>query len=324
MNGRLLGLAAVAILLLGAGVYWFAPRRAIPSGPGSAASHDTNRVPAGGHDGSSFIPGMRYRPHALPIDQGGFKAAIFAVQPWKPGATLQEIAEHWGKPGYRGVELVERQLADPKLTRNGRFASLYLKATLLNYEGEAERAYGVLQELRSLVESDRLLAQSALGTVIYLQGVTALRRGENENCLMCQGDSACLLPIAPSAVHTNPIGSRLAIRHFMEYLEQFPDNLEVRWLLNLAHMTLAEYPDKVDARFRLDLSRFFHSEFDIGAFREVSHLVGLGDRMNQSGGAIMDDFDNDGLLDIVVTCHDPTQNMAFYHNEGDGTFADKT
>ena len=81
---------------------------------------------------------------------------------------------------------------------------------------------------------------------------------------MCQGDSACLLPIAASAVHTNPTGSRLAIRHFTEYLEQFPENLEVRWLLNLAHMTLGEYPDKVDPRFRLDLIRFFHSEFDIG------------------------------------------------------------
>ena len=141
---------------------------------------------------------------------------------------------------------------------------------------------------------------------------------------MCQGDSACLLPIAASAVHTRPDGSRLAIRHFTEYLDQFPDNLEVRWLLNLAHMTLAEYPDKVDPRFRLDLSGFFHSEFDIGRFREISHPAGLGDRMNQSGGAIMDDFDNDGLLDILITCHDPTQSMAFYRNAGDGTFADRT
>ena len=47
-----------------------------------------------------------------------------------------------------------------------------------------------------------------------------------------------------------------------------------------------------------------HSEFDIGAFRDKSHEAGL-DRFNQSGGAIMDDFDGDGLLDIVVTAHRP-------------------
>ena len=38
----------------------------------------------------------------------------------------------------------------------------------------------------------------------------------------------------------------------------------------------------------------------------------------------MDDFDNDGLLDIVVTSLDPTEPMAFYRNKGDGTFEDRT
>ncbi len=337
MNGRLFGLAALVLAIVAAGAGWFLLKPGIVAGAGAptprttAPASDlrrptgeaTEKAP-GGRSGSPFTPGVRYRPHALPLDPSGFRAVLFAVEPWKPDATLREIADHWSHAGYKGVKLIDRQLTDPAITRNGRFSSLYLKATLLNYEGEAEQAYRVLGELRSLVEGDPALAQSALGTTIYLQGVTALRRGENENCLHCLGDSACLLPIAASAVHTRPEGSRLAIRHFTEYLDQFPDNLEVRWLLNLAHMTLAEYPDKVDPRFRLDLSGFFHSEFDIGAFREISHPAGLGDRMNQSGGAIMDDFDNDGLLDILITCHDPTQSMAFYRNAGDGTFVDRT
>lgn len=338
MSGRFIGLGGLIVAVcLAAGWVMLRPTR----GPHAAATDragagipDRSRPDsvtaqsAGSRESSAssgpFAPGVRYRPHALPVDPSGFRAVLFAVEPWKPDATLQEIARHWGRAGYRGLEMVERQLANPTTTRNSRFSALFLKATLLNFEGEADKAYHVLEELRELVLADPLLAQSALGTTIYLQGVTALRKGENENCLMCQGDSACLLPIAASAVHTQPAGSRRAIHHFMEYLEQFPENLEVRWLLNLAHMTLAEYPDKVDPRFRLDLSRFFHSEFDIGAFREISHPTGLGDRMNQSGGAIMDDFDNDGLLDILITCHDPTEHMAFYRNAGDGTFQDRT
>ena len=47
-------------------------------------------------------------------------------------------------------------------------------------------------------------------------------------------------------------------------------------------------------------------------------------RFNQAGGAIMEDFDNDGLLDIVVTSFDPTQPMAYYRNKGDATFEDRT
>ena len=48
------------------------------------------------------------------------------------------------------------------------------------------------------------MASEWLYTIIYFQGVTALRRGENDNCIMCRGESSCILPIAPAAVHTNP------------------------------------------------------------------------------------------------------------------------
>ena len=97
-----------------------------------------------------------------------------------------------------------------------------------------------------------------------------------------------------------------------------------RWLLNVAYMTLGEYPAKVDPRLLISLDRFRHDEFPIGQFHDVSHLVGLGDRLNMAGGAILDDFDGDGLLDFVVTSSDPTQCMAFYRNKGDGHFEDRT
>ena len=105
---------------------------------------------------------------------------------------------------------------------------MFVKAAFLNCEGEAEKAYQVLEELRSIVASEDKFAVHAMGNVIFFQGVTALRRGENDNCIMCRGESSCILPISPAAVHTNPTGSRLAIKHFTEYLEQYPDDLEVQ------------------------------------------------------------------------------------------------
>ena len=69
-----------------------------------------------------------------------------------------------------------------------------------------------------------------------------------------------------------------------------------------------EHPQKVDPRFLISLDRFHNSEFDIGKFRDIGHLVGV-NRFNQAGGAIMEDFDNDGLLDLAVTSFDPTQPM---------------
>ena len=71
--------------------------------------------------------------------------------------------------------------------------------------GNPKRAYEVLAEARSLVETDRALMRDGLYTVIFLQGVTALRRGETDNCVMCRGESSCILPIAPAAhAHDTP------------------------------------------------------------------------------------------------------------------------
>src|SRR5262249_1270174 len=91
----------------------------------------------------------------------------------------------------------------------------------------------------------------------------------------------------------------------------------------LAHMTLGEYPDKVDPRFLVRLDHFDKSEFDIGQFRDIGHLVGV-NRLNQAGGAIMEDFHNEGLLDIVITPMDPTEHMVLFRNKGDGAFEDRT
>ncbi len=221
------------------------------------------------------------------------------------------------------MEVVDRRLAVANQAKGAQIADMIMKAALLNYDDQVEQSYALLQQLRSIVEGDDQSAQASLASVIYFQGVNALRIGENENCIMCRGETSCILPISPAAVHTNPRGSRLAIKHFMEYLQMFPDDLEVRWLLNVAHMTLGEYPDKVQPEFVLDLARFFHSEFEIGKFRDIGHLAGV-NRFNQAGGAIMDDFDNDGLLDIALTSFDATAPMAFYRNRGDGTFEDRS
>ena len=67
-----------------------------------------------------------------------------------------------------------------------------------------------------------------------LLGINALRRGEQDNCIACVGPSSCIFPIAPEAVHTRPAGSREAIEQFTAYLDEWPGDLRVRWLLNLA------------------------------------------------------------------------------------------
>jgi hypothetical protein len=258
-----------------------------------------------------------------PLDTGGFFNVLAHLPAWKPDASLAEISNICRGLGYRNIAEIDRSLADPRNTDVQRLTLMVSKAILFNYEGEPNRASEVLEQARSWVAANEPLARESLYTLIYFQGVTALRRGETDNCIMCRGETSCILPIAPSAVHTNPAGSRLAIRHFTEYLERFPDDLEVRWLLNVAHMTLGEHPRKVDPRYLVSLDHFLKSEFDIGKFRDIGHLVGV-NRFNMAGGAVMEDLDSDGLLDLAVTTFDPGEHMAFYRNLGNGVFEDRT
>jgi len=256
------------------------------------------------------------------LDCGGFVAAISFLKPWDSRATLEEVSDAWRRIGFRTIEQFDREMAGRALPLPEQLQTTFLRAMLYNYEGQADRAYQLLADLRKDIERDDTVAGQALATLMYFQGVTALRRGENENCILCRGESSCIIPVSPAAVHIHPEGSRLAIGHFMEYLDQFPDDLGARWLLNLAHMTLGEHPARVDPRYLISLERFQNSEFDIGRFRDIGHLVGI-NRLNQGGGGLMEDLDNDGYLDLFCPTWDATASAALYRNNGQGAFENR-
>jgi len=264
---------------------------------------------------------LKYQPRQ-PMDTSSFFASLAHLR-WPPNASLEEIRDNWQGVDGRMMKELDTALPPPGKSDSHRLLILLSKATLFNYRGETKQAYDLLEQTRSWVEQNDALAELGLYTVIFFQGVAGLRIGETENCVMCRGESSCIIPIVPAAVHTNPAGSRLAIRHFTEYLGQFPDDHDVRWLLNVAHMTLGEHPQKVDPRFLISLDHFVKSEFDIGKFRDIGHQAGV-DRFNMAGGAVLEDFDNDGRLDLVTTAFDPAEPMGYYHNTGDGTFENRT
>ena len=148
-----------------------------------------------------------------------------------------------------------------------------------------------------------------------------MRMGETRNCLAHADPGSCIIPIRAGALHRDPSYSREAIRHLTAILEVQPSNIEARWLLNLAFMTIGAYPDEVPGRFLVPPESFDSGPFE-RPFRNVAAQVGLA-TVSLSGGIVADDFDGDGWLDILVSDWDPAGQLRFFKNMG-GRFAERT
>lgn len=154
------------------------------------------------------------------------------------------------------------------------------------------------------------------------KAIAHLRLGEQENCQANHTAESCLFPIEPGGWHRLPRGSRSAIPLLTEQLNEFPGDPGSRWLLNLAYMTLGEWPDKVPARWLIP-PKVFASEYPLPRFPEVAGSLGL-DVDDLAGGCIVDDFDNDGFLDVMVSAWGLDGQLRLFRNGGDGTFTERT
>jgi len=101
-----------------------------------------------------------------------------------------------------------------------------------------------------------------------------------------------------------------------------PSNIELEWLLNVAYMTAGTWPSAVPVEFLIPPSVLASKE-DLGKFVDVAPAAGV-NVLGEAGGVIADDFDNDGLIDLVESQMDDCEPLRFFHNNGDGTFSDRT
>ncbi len=189
---------------------------------------------------------------------------------------------------------------------------------LYAYTGEMAKTVEQFETARQMAEVSQPQMSQVLEEAL---GIAYLHKSEMDNDVYKNPGDRCLFPMRPGMRYAQTAGSEAAIGHFLKYLEQNPDELDVKWLLNIAAMTVGGYPDYVPAKFRISPGVFASSE-TVGRFTDVARETGLNPFVMASGVAI-DDFDNDGLLDVVTSNYDPCGAMRCYHNNGDGTFTDR-
>jgi FG-GAP-like repeat/ASPIC and UnbV len=158
--------------------------------------------------------------------------------------------------------------------------------------------------------------------VLMLRAVTFLRWGEDRNCVDGVNQDSCLLPIGGRGVHTNREGATKARETLDRLLRVDPGNLRARWLLNIAHMTLGTYPAGVPRELRIGPD-VFTSPYPLPRFTNVAAEVGLAIHAI-SGGAVLEDLDRDGFLDVMVSAAGFDSPIRVFRNTGAGRFEERT
>ncbi len=226
-----------------------------------------------------------------------------------------------GTNSYLGrgkVIQLQQMLADPDLPPGMRRNLRASLALFFLQDGRVDEAIAEAEALMEEAVSGR--AGPPDPNLYRLLGLAYLRQAEVENCVARHHGDCCIFPLRGRGVHGVREPALKARANFEKVLELLPGDLKAIWLLNIVAMTLGDYPEGVAKPFRLP-PESFESDFDIGDFPNIAPALGV-DTFNLSGGVVVDDFDQDGRLDIVTSTSDPKGPMTFYRNEGDGTFAD--
>ncbi len=190
----------------------------------------------------------------------------------------------------------------------------YMKANVLLQIGKTERSLEIYEKLLKKVN------ESQVEIIRKDVALADLRIGEQSNCILHHSSASCILPIKGIGIYADTKASLNAIKMYEEVLDKKPDDLDSRWLLNIAYMTIGKYPKDVPERFLIP-GMEGDTTYKVNAFEDVASDLGL-DVNNMSGGSIVEDFDNDGYLDIMTSGYGDEDEIHYFRNEADGTYSD--
>jgi tetratricopeptide (TPR) repeat protein len=194
----------------------------------------------------------------------------------------------------------------------------YALAQVEAYQGNMDQAVAEWEAAYQLAVANVPAGAPQLEAVL---GVAYLHKSEMENGVYRDPDDKCIFPPRAGMKYSNVADSGKAVTYFAKYLARKPDDVQTKWLLNLAYMTMGKFPAGVPGKYLIPAT-VFESKESIGRFIDVAPRAGL-NVVSMANGLVVDDFDNDGLLDVMISSYNLCEPLHYFHNNGDGTFTDR-
>lgn len=189
--------------------------------------------------------------------------------------------------------------------------------------GRADDAVRACNEASTLVQKHpKMFALNEAVDTAFELGLAYFRLGETANCVAQHCEASCIFPIQGGGIHTDKHGATQALALFTWVLQNKPDHPAAHWLANLAAMTLGEHPEKVPEKFRIDFARLT-SDATFPRFADVARELGLAEP-SLAGGVVADDFDGDGVTDLINCNWGAPEPVRFWKGLAGGRFEDRT
>jgi hypothetical protein len=195
----------------------------------------------------------------------------------------------------------------------------YALAQLAAYRGDMDLAIKEFEPLYLAAKAGHPNYAVIFGESL---AATSMHAAEMKNGIYDSPTDRCLVSSNIDTPLANPALLDKSISVYLELLERNPADTEARWALNTAYLIAGKYPSGVPAKYLIPSSKFA-SAYSVGRFKDVAQKSGL-NLVSMAGGIIVDDFDGDGLLDVVTSSMNFCEHLHFFHNNGDGTFTDRS
>ncbi len=280
--------------------------------------------------GSTVAPAQVEEP---PVSSCCKDAVPAVLEPLGPDATDKERAlRHYHEAAAENpsnVFLSTRFIDDMKARLaeqtndtpfEQRYAVRFALCQWLQRTGDLEQAIALGEECVELVDGHLDVARAWLPETLFRLAAANFRIAERKNCVARHNADSCIFPLAGGAIHVDKQGATAARSVLERLLALGPTDheLDARWLLNIAYMAIGTWPASVPEKYRIP-TKNFAPEAILPRFYDRARELGI-NHHNHAGSAILDDFDGDGLMDVVFVSFDTDRSLQLYRNDGDGTF----
>jgi hypothetical protein len=250
-------------------------------------------------------------------------------------------------PAYRDMKVILKQLSDsstfpynPGRTKQGihRFEYLLTQAktiqdsiTFLRWLAEYNLRFGHSHKcIENYNQLKKLLLEHGMNGVdstFNLNDVdpeiaiARFRNSEQLNCVRNKNSNSCIYPYRDNGIYLLQEDIKESRTILITLLNNNADDFISMWLLNIENSAIGYPYDSIPAPYRINMQKY-EAPVAFKPFNNVAIQAGV-EASGLAGGASTGDYNNDGLLDIVVSSCGIYDPLLLFFNKGDGTFEDK-